>query len=565
MTDEKDPVGSTAEILRALGHLQRLMSADASTNQVFARATEAIVEIAGAEGVAVFINEPDGRFVLCHSIGFPDRCTGAATLRPDYCGIEPATHAGKGLVLAADAIAPLLREIGNSCGEELPRELGGSLMVAPLLATVDGSIAGIVTAHHRESDAFGDRHLTLLEAVNTTVSRALLSARRQSQASERLSSAMLQLTSLQRVTTSIASQLDADQLARNVVDEVRPITGVDAAAMYVADEGTATIKRLAVSAMLPGRAPSFRYAGGITGQVIATGRHVAKHDLWAETDPRLEPLRKWSIANEIRAACWMPMTARGRVIGCLAVFKRTVHDFCREQLDLLTMFANQASIALDNARLYAEAQISLESQSALLAEMHHRVKNNLQTIAGLLSLQARHEPSAARALMESVSRIHSIAVIHQLLSSEKIGQASIVDIADQMSANVRRQFLSPDSSIEFRVDGDATLLDSGQATTLALTLNELLTNAVIHGFEGRDQGVLRITSRRSGDQVTIDIADNGRGMPPDFEERQHDRLGLNLIQTLVRTDLGGSVDIVPDGPGTTIKITFPVRLPEDDT
>ena len=564
MTGENDFTGAAAQIKRALTHMQRVMGSVPSTDQVLLRATEAIVEITGAESVAVFIHEPDGRFILRRSVGFPDRLIGAATLGLENCGIGPGTETGKGLIIAGDAIAPLLREIGNSCNENLPPELGGSMMVAPLLATVDGSITGLVTGHHHELDAFSDQHLALLETLSATISRALLNAHRQAHTTEQLTSAMRQLTSLQRVTTSIASQLDDDQLARNVVDEVRPITGVDAAAMYVADEGTATIKRLAVSALLPGRAPSFRYAGGITGQVIATGQQVTKRDLWAETDPQLQALRKWSIANDIRAACWMPMTARGRVIGCLAVFKRTVHDFSREQLDLLAMFANQASIALDNARLYAEAQINLESQSALLSEMHHRVKNNLQTIAGLLSLQARHEPTAARALMESVSRIHSIAAVHQLLSSERIGQASIADIANQMTDNVRRQFLSPESSIEFKVDGDATTLNSRQATTLALIFNELLTNAVIHGFEGRDQGILRITSRRSGDQVTIDIADNGRGMPPDFEERQHDRLGLNLIQTLVRTDLGGSVDILDEEPGTRITISFPVRPREDN-
>src|SRR5581483_10764146 len=105
---------------------------------------------------------------------------------------------------------------------------------------------------------------------------------------------------------------------------------------------------------------------------------------------------------------------KGRIRGGLHVFSRTPRYFSGEELDLLTTFADEAAIAMDNARLYEHAQRSLTIKSALLTEMNHRIKNNLQTVASLLSMPARRtkDPEAAMLLKESVRRVHSISAVH---------------------------------------------------------------------------------------------------------------------------------------------------------
>jgi len=209
----------------------------------------------------------------------------------------------------------------------------------------------------------------------------------------------------------------------------------------------------------------------------------------------------------------------------------------------------------------------LLSKDATIREIHHRVKNNLQTIASLLRLQGRRLTSdeAKQAVEESVRRIRSIALVHETLSRD-VGEAvDFGEICRPLVRMVRESMLSPDRAVEFLVDGDTGELPAEVATPLAVVVNELIQNAVDHAFppstESED-GVhhVWVSLARSDDSVVIDVRDDGVGLPPGFSIETGTGLGLSIVHSLVTSELGGSIQ-VKDDQGTWVHLVVPIPEP----
>ena len=199
----------------------------------------------------------------------------------------------------------------------------------------------------------------------------------------------------------------------------------------------------------------------------------------------------------------------------------------------------------------------LLSKDAAIREVHHRVKNNLQTISSLLRLQARRlEPGGGRvALSEAERRIRSIALVHEILSQEP-GEA--VPFSEIMRPLVR---MAEESAVEhhvsFVVAGDAGHLPAGVATPLAVVMNELLQNAAEHGFEGRDSGKVEIELHNAGDVLRVRVCDDGVGLPPGFDIATSGSLGLSIVREMVGTQLDGTIVMESNG-GTEIEVVVPL-------
>jgi two-component sensor histidine kinase len=206
----------------------------------------------------------------------------------------------------------------------------------------------------------------------------------------------------------------------------------------------------------------------------------------------------------------------------------------------------------------------LVSKDATIREVHHRVKNNLQTIAALLRLQARRLQSdeARAALEESERRIRSIAVVHETLSRDASDLVAFDDIVQPLARLIEETAAGPESRIRFVVDGDAGDLPGELATPLAVVLNELLQNAVDHAFPRRPgecaEGTVRVTLAREGDEVVVDVVDDGVGLPDGFDLSTGAGLGMSIVQTLVTTEMGGDIEVRDDG-GTRVRLRVPVR------
>ncbi len=193
----------------------------------------------------------------------------------------------------------------------------------------------------------------------------------------------------------------------------------------------------------------------------------------------------------------------------------------------------------------------LLTKDATIREIHHRVKNNLQTISSLLRLQARRLSSeeAKAAIAESVRRIRTIAVVHETLSREAGDDVAFVEIIRPLARMAEESLQSPDRPVRFRVIGDGGKLPAAIATPLAVVLTELLQNAVDHAFgDTRAPGAVAVLLSNDGERLNITVVDDGVGLPDGFTIESATGLGLSIVRTLVTTELAGTIVMRPAEP-----------------
>jgi two-component sensor histidine kinase len=218
-----------------------------------------------------------------------------------------------------------------------------------------------------------------------------------------------------------------------------------------------------------------------------------------------------------------------------------------------------------NATEAAQKQRELNVKSAYIQEVHHRVKNNLQNIAAILRMQARRSPSESERqhLTDAVNRVLSMSVIHDFLSQDERHLINLRDICQRIANQVVQVSNTPDKEVRLQVHGPSIRLSGEQATPAAMVINELLLNAVEHGVGDRRSGSVDIGLNDLGDTVELIIADDGAGLPPDFQPEQSASLGLQIVHMLVTGDLKGKLQMESNPPngGTRVRVTFPKRSP----
>jgi two-component sensor histidine kinase len=202
-------------------------------------------------------------------------------------------------------------------------------------------------------------------------------------------------------------------------------------------------------------------------------------------------------------------------------------------------------VLLHNATDAVQKQRELNVKSAIIQEIHHRVKNNLQTIAAILRIQARrargHE--ARSYLGDAVNRILSVAVIHEFMSEDDAQPINIRDLCTRIAHQVKQVAGNPEQEVDIAIRGPNIRLPAGQATPVALVINELVLNAMEHGLSGYSRGRIEIELRDLGDTVQVVVQNSGSRLPPDFNPQQSGSLGLQIVHTLVTDDLKGSLQI----------------------
>jgi two-component sensor histidine kinase len=202
----------------------------------------------------------------------------------------------------------------------------------------------------------------------------------------------------------------------------------------------------------------------------------------------------------------------------------------------------------------------LLSKDATIREIHHRVKNNLQTVAALLRLQARRMDSAqARAaLTESVRRVSSIALVHETLSGAKDETVEFDGIVDRVLSMVG-DLAAPESQVKVRRVGSFGVIVAEVATPLVMVLTELLQNAVEHGFAHGRSGEVVVVAEATEDRLRVVVRDDGVGLPAGFSLEDSERLGLQIVRTLIAAELGGVLALeAGEAGGTQALLSVPL-------
>jgi two-component sensor histidine kinase len=244
----------------------------------------------------------------------------------------------------------------------------------------------------------------------------------------------------------------------------------------------------------------------------------------------------------------VPLTVRDKVIGVFDCYTSQPHAFTRKEEVFFQTLANQTALAIENAQLVASA--------AIVREMQHRVKNNLQTIAMLLRLQMSSAPDrpAVVVLPEAINRILAIAAVHETLSESGLQLTNIKTVLTQVADTVIQNLSPPDKDLRVTVCGDDVELPSQTATALALATNELIQNALEHAFVGRAAGLVAVELQAAEETVTVNVTDDGVGLDA---EAASSSLGLEIVRTLVTEDLKGSFSLTPGERGTRAVIRLP--------
>ena len=195
-----------------------------------------------------------------------------------------------------------------------------------------------------------------------------------------------------------------------------------------------------------------------------------------------------------------------------------------------------------------EQERRLVSMDATIREIHHRVKNNLQTVSSLLRLQGRRLESgeAKSAIDESVRRIRSIALVHEILAQDGGDDVRFLDVAVPITQMVEQALVSPDRPVTIRFIGDGPTLPASVSSSLAVVLTELLQNAVEHGYPpGTSGGRVTIELESTSRGISVRVHDDGVGLPEGFDLATSDGLGLTIARTLADGDLGGELSLRP--------------------
>lgn len=217
-----------------------------------------------------------------------------------------------------------------------------------------------------------------------------------------------------------------------------------------------------------------------------------------------------------------------------------------------------AMLAIHDATEERRKEQELRLKSAMLQEIQHRVRNSLQTITALLRLEARRASSeeARQVLQESISRILSVAAVHEFLSQPGEQTVNLRVLSERILNQTAAGVIDRDQHIRLNVSGSDVLLPAEQATSCALVINELLLNAVEHGFPRPADGAITVKLEEHQSEIAVTIHDDGRGLPEDFDLEQSSRLGLRIVQTLVEEGLHGKFEIRNDH-GVSATVRFP--------
>jgi two-component sensor histidine kinase len=382
-----------------------------------------------------------------------------------------------------------------------------------------------------------------------TIARLTARGLQRIEVDRRLTNKLVQLEILNHLSNEISRSITTNTKLKNISKHIRRILKLSMVSLWLID-------------------PAQRFLIKEASDVERTSK-----DIYDEND---ESLARWQIEHcspvsvadlpkdnflvEIPALfdegfISLPISYKGQIRGVLNLFWKKNHELffqherIHENMEFLSGVTNQLAIFIENRYL--------QKHTTFLKEIHHRVKNNLQNVASILRMQIRRLDgiSSEQALNDSISRIMSIAVVHETLCQGEIGMVDMRILMDNISRLSLAGQFEPKMSVD--ISGPSMMVPSKEATSLALILNELIQNAARHAYKGLSEGKLSIILEEAANNISVTVRDEGLGLPKGFNPDKDGNLGLTIVRTLVKDDLRGRFTLSGEGR-TTACVTFPL-------
>ena len=543
------------ETVQALDRINSAVNSSLELKEVLRLTVETVADLLKVPEVTIYLYEPSiDRLVLQGTKAFNPEAIGRTTLAIGEGLIGWVAQVGQPVAVRDVWADPRFKYVPG-IGEETLR----SFLAVPIVLFTVNRLVGAINIASTQFRDFTSEEVRFAEIAAGQLAIAVENARLHQQTDEALQRKVEQLTSVQNVARTLVSNLDSQSVLTQLARQAAELTGMEKAAIWRTDESQKEMRVVATYNMGAAYAKHTLPLGdGVVGRVVATHAPVVVTD--AFNDSRLQAPRELIEEEGYRSMCSVPLIVGDHALGAISLYRSEPGAFTEEQTDLAFTFGNHAAIALENARLFEEVRRGLATKTLLLREMHHRVKNNMQTIASLLGLQARRAKTdeAAELLRLSSGRIAGMARVHDLLSEDDLGHTTIRAICQAMLELMHADLRASGENFELSVFADAVQISSDKATVFALVVNELLWNAVQHGLEGRRTGAISIEARAKGSNVRVSIADDGAGLKDKFMLDRDMGLGLTIVRNLVEQNLEGSFVIQPRAtePGTEAIFQF---------
>lgn len=542
---DDDFPGTQHARLEALHLINRAATFNLQLSEMLNTVARVVAITTSSDASAIFLyDESTGLLSLQAAVGLSQDAVGSVTVRIGHGIVGRAAIEGK-LIAAPDAQQHESFFAHPGIGDEKYR----SQLSVPILLQGQNRLVGVLNIHSIDRRIFDQDELEFLRTVAGELAISIENARRYSHTDERLRQKIAELGTLQRVTRSFASTLSIEGVLQLITQQAVEIVHAEAAAIF---RPAHTSGKHGYESAIESRTGTVRVLANtaerdrIVGEVLRTG--TARR-----ADVRY--------MDGLATLFCLPLLSARDTVGALCFRLPAGAELGDDTLAMLQAFSDSAAMAIENAQLYRDAMLSLQTQQTLVQEMHHRVRNNLQTVAALLSLQLRragNEPWSVE-LREAISRIQSIAAVHDLLSDERRLAGTTLDVIARMVAeDAHRTLIPPGISVNFDVQPTDLMIPSRQATIMSLLINELAANAISHGFKGREHGTIRIRAWEQYGMANVEVFNDGHKVPARFEPSESQGLGMRITQSLVTSDLKGTFTITSDDEGTTALIRFPI-------
>lgn len=577
--------------LTALHRINSAANSSLNLSDMLKEIAQAVVAVTHADICSIFLYEPEwDQLVLTATSGLNQEAVGQVRLRLGEGIAGWAAMVGKPIAVRNAWTDPRFKYI-----PALSEERAVSTLVVPVVLFTKEKLVGVIAINTYKERIFSEDEIKFLETVAGEIAIAIENARLYEQTDARLRQKVAELSTLQGVSAHIAATLNLSEVLTLIAYQAAHLVHADAATIYELHTASAKLELVAQYDLLDPNHNIHEGKSALRTELNIQSSAIANaimRGIPAQLPPGSDADAGVPFAEgDYQSVFCVPLVAPRGIMGGICLYNREMKVFTEEQVRLVDAFAHEAAIALENSRLYDAALRGLKTKSAMLQEMNHRVRNNLQTVAGLLSMQLRRmtpRSEAATAVRESIARIQSMAAVHDLMVSggSEVQSITIYELARKVTEAAISTLVSPGFRLDMQIepkDAEFIRVGSHEATLLALLFNELASNAILHGFAGRESGEICVRARavrsrkaQSPDRgqledgleestpvFTIEIEDNGNGLPAGFDVEKSANLGLNIVKTLVVSDLRGSFKIEPgkDGRGTVARITFtPARL-----
>ncbi|MBM3861247.1 MAG: GAF domain-containing protein [Verrucomicrobia bacterium] len=364
------------------------------------------------------------------------------------------------------------------------------------------------------------------------------------------------LTAIRFVADAVNRTLDLREIADNAMDAVLAVTRMDAGAMYRWVEDDAALHLYAwrglteafmrqVMVIRRGDDPLVDAVLGGTTQVVDDFRVTVG-------GPDRDP-----VSAGFGCAVLCPIMAQGKIVGLLVLGAYRTQHFEPETLDMIQVIANQIGIGVTNAQLLEDLEEKNKLLRLMMEEAHHRIKNNLQMVSGLLQLElAAAEGDLAQRLHHAISQIQAIAQVHNLLSEEMPDQVDTRVLIRIIVETMMESISSTDATPQVELELGNLWLDSSQAVPLALIVNELSANSFLHGHPPAGEPLrLFIQCVQQDQSVCLTVRDNGGGYP---ETIASDGQGMDIVRQLGQINLRGELFLTNRDNGAYVVLRFPI-------